>query len=165
MAVDYDGLQNLLDNFKMVQKNHEKFIREFLTEMGMRALAQTKKLTPVDTGNLRNRWELSQVFRKGDELYVVLFNPVEYASHVEDGHMQRRRFLPIQYLEDSPANAKMVASIKQKYGDDAKGVMLQDKWIPGHHMARISISKIEREIPKRYEKALQQFMKGLGAES
>ncbi len=165
MAIDYDGLQNLLNNFKTLQKNHEKFIREFLTEMGMRALAQTKKLTPVDTGNLRNRWELSQVYRKGDSLYIVLFNPVEYASFVEDGHMQRRRFLPIQYLEDSPANAKMVASIKQKYGDDAKGVMLQDKWIPGHHMARISISKIEREIPKRYEKALKQFMKGLGAGS
>lgn len=165
MAIDYDGLQNLLNNFKTLQKNHEKFIREFLTEMGMRALAQTKMLTPVDTGNLRNRWELSQVYRKDDSLYIVLFNPVEYASHVEDGHMQRRRFLPIQYLEDSPANAKMVASIKQKYGDDAKGVMLQDKWIPGHHMARISIAKIEREIPKRYEKAMKEFMKRLEARS
>ena len=163
MAMDFREFQNLLDSFKEVQKQHERFIREFLTEMGMRALAQTKKLTPVDTGNLRNSWELSQVFRRGDELYIVLFNPVEYASHVEDGHMQRRRFLPIQYLEGSPASAKMVASIKQKYGDDVKGVMLQDKWIPGHHMARISITKIEREIPKRYERALKQFMRGLGA--
>jgi hypothetical protein len=161
--MDFREFQDLLDSFKEVQKQHEAFLRKFLTEMGMRALAQTKKLTPVDTGNLRNRWELSQVYRKGDSLYIVLFNPVEYASFVEDGHMQRRRFLPIQYLEDSPANAKMVASIKQKYGDDTKGVMLQDKWIPGHHMARISISKIEREIPKRYQKALKQFMKGLGA--
>lgn len=165
MALDYSELQGLLDNFKLVQKNHEKFIRGFLTEMGMRALAQTKKLTPVDTGNLRNRWELSQVFRKGDSLYVVLFNPAEYASHVEDGHMQRRRFLPIQHLKDSPANAKMVASIKQQYGEDAKGVMLTDRWIPGHHMARISIAKIEREIPKRYEKAMKEFMRGLGAGS
>ena len=163
MSMDFREFQDLLDSFKEVQKQYEAFLRKFLTEMGMRALAQTKKLTPVDTGNLRNRWELSQVYRKDDSLYIVLFNPVEYASFVEDGHMQRRRFLPIQYLEDSPANAKMVASIKQKYGDDAKGVMLQDKWIPGHHMARISISKIEREIPKRYEKALKQFMKGLGA--
>ena len=59
----------------------------------------------------------------------------------------------------------MVASIKQKYGDDAKGVMLQDKWIPGHHMAQISIAKIEREIPKRYEKAMKEFMKRLEAGS
>jgi hypothetical protein len=161
--MDYRQFEDLLDSFKQVQKQHEAFLRKFLTEMGMRALAQTKKLTPVDTGNLRNRWELSQVYRNGDSLYIVLFNPVEYASHIEDGHRQRKRFLPIKYLEDSPANAKMVASIKQKYGDDVDGVMLQEKWIPGHHMARISIAKIEREIPKRYEKALQQFMKGLGA--
>lgn len=163
MALDYRQFKELLDNFKEVQKQYEVFLRKFLTEMGMRALAQTKKLTPVDTGNLRNRWELSQVFRNGDSLYVVLFNPAEYASHVEDGHMQHKRFLPIKYLEDSPANAKMISSLKQKYGTNVKGVMLQEKWIPGHHMARISISKIEREIPKRYEKALQQFMKRLGA--
>lgn len=163
MSMDYRQFEDLLDSFKQVQKQHEAFLRKFLTEMGMRALAQTKKLTPVDTGNLRNRWELSQVYRNGDSLYIVLFNPVEYASHIEDGHRQRKRFLPIKYLEDSPANAKMVASIKQKYGDDVDGVMLQEKWIPGHHMARISIAKIEREIPKRYEKALRQFMKGLGA--
>lgn len=162
MGVDYSGMQDLLDNFKEVQKQHEVFIRNFLTEMGMRALANTKKLTPVDTGNLRNRWELSQVFRRGDELYVVLFNPVEYASHVEDGHMQRKRFLPIEYL-DSPSSKKMVSSLKAKYGDDMKGIMLQDKWIPGYHMARIAITKIEREIPKRYEKAMKEFMKGLGA--
>jgi hypothetical protein len=161
--MDYRQFEDLLDSFKQVQKQHEAFLRKFLTEMGMRALAQTKKLTPVDTGNLRNRWELSQVYRNGDSLYIVLFNPVEYASHIEDGHRQRKRFLPIKYLVDSPANAKMVASIKQKYGDDVDGVMLQEKWIPGHHMARISIAKIEREIPKRYEKALRQFMKGLGA--
>lgn len=153
MSMDYRQFQDLLDSFKEVQKQHEAFLRKFLTEMGMRALAQTKKLTPVDTGNLRNRWELSQVYRKGDSLYIVLFNPVEYASFVEDGHMQRARFVPgsflggkFEYIEGYPM-----------------GMVLSNKWIPGHHMARISISKIEREIPKRYEKALKQFMKGLGA--
>jgi len=153
MSMDYRQFEDLLDSFKQVQKQHEAFLRKFLTEMGMRALAQTKKLTPVDTGNLRNRWELSQVYRKGDSLYIVLFNPVEYASFVEDGHMQRARFVPgsflgnkFEYIEGYPF-----------------GMVLSNKWIPGHHMVRISISKIEREIPKRYEKALQQFMKGLGA--
>lgn len=153
MSMDYRQFEDLLDSFKQVQKQYEAFLRKFLTEMGMRALAQTKKLTPVDTGNLRNRWELSQVYRKGDSLYIVLFNPVEYANFVEDGHMQRARFVPGKWV-----NNQFV------YESEAKeGMMLKDKWIPGHHMARISISKIEREIPKRYEKALQQFMKGLGA--
>ncbi len=162
MGMEFAEFEKLLNNFKQVQKQHESFIRSFLTEMGMRALANTKKLTPVDTGNLRNRWELSDVFRNGDELYVVLFNPVEYASFVEDGHMQRKRFLPIEYL-DTPGGQKMVNSLKARYGDDMKGIMLKDKWIPGYHMSRISINHIEQEIPKRYEKALKEFMKGLGA--
>jgi hypothetical protein len=161
--MDYSGFEELLKSFKAVQKQHEKFIRDFLKEMGMRTLAETKRRTPVDTGNLRNRWELSDVYRKGDTLYIVIFNPVEYASFVEDGHMQHRRFLPAKYLEESKASKKMLNSLRAKYGKDMTGIMLQEKWIPGVHMARVAITKIEREIPKRYHQALQQFMKGLGA--
>ena len=152
MSMDYSGFEELLKNFKQVQKQHEKFIRDFLKQMGMRCLAQTKKLTPVDTGNLRNRWELSEVFRRGDELYVVLFNPVEYASFVEDGHMQRNRFVPGSFLGG-----------KFEYIPGyPMGMVLSNKWIPGYHMARISITKIEREVPKRYESAFKEFMKTLG---
>lgn len=162
MSFDYSGMEELLENFKKLQKRHEQFIRDFLKEQGLRALAKTKKLTPEDTGELRNAWELSDVMRKGDELYIVLFNPKEYASFVEEGHMQHRRFLPIKYLEESPKSAKYVEWLKDYYGYDMGGVMLQEKWIPGFHMARISVTQIEKQIPARYEKALKQFMKGLG---
>ena len=162
MSLDYDELQNLLDTFKVTQKNHEAFIRKFLLGMGMRAMAQTKALTPVDTGNLRNRWELSRVMRRGDELWIVLFNSVLYASHVENGHKQHRRFLPLKYLEQSVKSRRIARSMKAQYGKDVKGIMLKEKWIPGKHMARISITKVQQEIPKRYEKALKQFMSGLG---
>lgn len=165
MGMDYSEFEELLESVKAIQKQHETFIRKFLLEMGMRCLGQTKKLTPVDTGNLRNRWELSNVFRRGDELYVVIFNPVEYASFVEDGHWQDKRFLPLKHLESGSRKSKaLVASIKAKYGTDTEGIMLKEKWIPGHHMARISIAKIERELPKRYEQAFKQFMKTLGVE-
>lgn len=152
MAFNYSEFENLLGKFENLQKQHEAFIRNFLTEMGLRALAQVKPLTPVDTGNLRERWELSQVFRTGDELYIVIFNPVLYASFVEDGHMQHKRFVPGEW---SGKSFKYIA------GHD-KGMMLTEKWIPGYHMARISITKIEWELPARYEKAFKQFIKGLG---
>ena len=163
MALDFKGFQNMLQNMKDVQTQYDDFVKKFLTEMGMRTLGQTKKLTPVDTGNLRNRWELSDVHRMGDGLYITIFNPVEYASHVEDGHMQHKRFLPIEYLQQSKGNAQYLNSLYNQYGDGIAGVMLHDKWIPGYHMARISISKIEREIPARYEKALKEFINRLGA--
>lgn len=163
MSMDYSGFEELLNNFKDVQRKHEQFIRNFLTEMGMRTLRETKKLTPVDNGDLRNRWELSDVFRRGDELYIVITNPLEYASFVEDGHKQHKRFLPIKYLEESKNSRPYLNQLRAKYGDDIEGIMLQEKWIPGVHMARIAITKIEREIPRRYERALRQFMHDLGA--
>ncbi len=135
MGLDSREFQEFVGRFKALQKKHEAFIRNFLTEMGLRALAQTKALTPVDTGNLRERWELSQVFRKGDSLYVVIFNPVTYASFVEDGHMQHKRWVPGEWA------GKRFKYIK---GHD-KGMMLTERWVPGYHMARISINKIERE--------------------
>lgn len=153
-SFDYEEFKGLTDKFKNLQKEHEAFLRSFLTEMGMRAMAQTKKLTPVDTGRLRNAWELSQVFRKGDELYIVLFNPVEYASFVEDGHMQRNRFVPGSFLGG-----------KFEYIPGYPfGMLLQNKWIPGYHMARISVTKIEQELPKRYNRAFQQFIKRMGVD-
>lgn len=158
MGFEYKEMQKLLGKYKWVEEDFNNFLISFLTEMGMRAFAQTKKLTPVDTGNLRNRWELSDVFKEGNDLYIVLFNPAEYASHVEDGHMQRKRFLPFKYLRQSPANREMLTSLKQKYGEDLKGIMLKDKWIQGHFMARISINKIHEEMPKRFEKAFNNFI-------
>ena len=150
-TLDYRGFEKLLANFKEVQKGYDQFIRSFLTEMGMRAIAQTKKLTPVDTGNLRNNWELSQVYRKGDELYVVLFNPTEYASFIEDGHMQHSRWVPGEWRGD-----------RFEYIPGAKtGMMLKEKWIPGYHMARISVTKVEFEIPRRYNVAFQKYISRL----
>ena len=78
MSMDFREFQDLLDSFKEVQKQHEVFLRKFLTEMGMRALAQTKKLTPVDTGNLETDGNQA-AHGKGDNVYIVLFNP-EYAA-------------------------------------------------------------------------------------
>lgn len=163
MSMDYSGFKQLLTNFKKVQKQHEFFIRKFLLEMGMRTLRETKKLTPVDTGNLRNRWELSDVRRVGDELHITIFNPTQYASFVEDGHWQDKRFLPIKHLETGSKKSKnLAAAIKTKYGTDTQGIMLKERWVQGYHMARISITKIEQEIPRRYSAALKQFMHSLG---
>ncbi|MDD4690003.1 MAG: HK97 gp10 family phage protein [Eubacteriales bacterium] len=152
MALDYSGMKNLAKNMNNVEKQYDSFLRHFLLLMGLRVIAQTKKLTPVRTGNLRNRWELSEVFKQGDSLVIVIYNPVEYASFVEDGHMQYRRWVPGTWQGDQfmyQAGSK-------------EGMMLRTKFVPGVHMARISITKIENEIPQRYQRALNKFLKDMG---
>lgn len=161
MPMEYSQFRELLRSMESLQRQHEAFLREFLLEMGLRLMAQTKKLTPVDNGDLRRSWELKDVMQAGNSLYIELVNPQEYASFVEDGHRQTKRFLPIEYLEQSKNSKPYLNYLYEKYGDDIPGVMLHEKWIPGHYMARISIQKIEREIPKRYKRAFAEFLKGL----
>lgn len=158
MGIDYAGFEKMLKDFKNLQKSHEIFIKAFLKEIGMRTIAQTKKLTPIDTGELRNRWEVSDVFRDGDELYIVLTNSLEYASFVEDGHMQRRRFVPGKWKGN---HFEYIKDYKPPAGKPG-GMMLKQKWIPGQHMARISIAKMEQELPARYDKAFKKFLNDLG---
>ena len=175
---DFLELEKFAKELEGFEQKHHNFLESFLLEMAMRTLAKTKKLTPVDTGNLRNKWEVSNVVRVGKELQVHIFNPEEYASHVEDGHRQRKRFLPLRYLmEGTPKSKKLGKAMVQKYGKKTatgrisrkagpnggvKGIMLKDKWIPGVHMARISISQIERELPARYNREFTRFLKSLG---
>lgn len=74
----------------------ERWIKEFLLEMAFRAERKIKKRTPVGVyddgrtgGNLRRNWQVGNVERQGNAYIVEIFNNVEYASHVEYGHMTK----------------------------------------------------------------------------
>lgn len=92
MSMDFKQFEDLNKQYKDVLKGFNKFIEDFLFEQGMRALRKTKLRTPVDTGALRNAWNLDEnVYRKGNELYVILHNPLNYASFIEYGHTKPGR--------------------------------------------------------------------------
>ncbi|WP_019123698.1 HK97 gp10 family phage protein [Brevibacillus massiliensis] len=57
----------------------ERFIRDFLMEMAMRSIRKIKKRTPVNTGELRNSWQIGQVAKKGDAYEIEIFNNTHYA--------------------------------------------------------------------------------------
>lgn len=159
---DYEQFKQLANSVKDLNKDFDTFLNDFLLREGMRCLANTKRRTPVDMGTLRNRWKLSGPFKNGNTKYVVIHNNLNYASFVEDGHMQRERFLPIKYLEKSPGGTEIVNYLKQKYGSDIKGVKLKNKWIPGKHMARIALTQTQNKMDARFEQAFVDFCKGKG---
>lgn len=161
-GMDYDGFKQLTKNFKDLAKDYDKFLDDFIVTEGNRCLANTKRRTPVDMGTLRDRWKLSGPFQRGGVKYVVIHNNLNYASFVEDGHMQHKRFLPIKYLEQSPGGAKIAASLKAQYGSDIQGIMLKHKWVKGHHMARIALTQTQNKLDSRFEKAFSDFCKGKG---
>ena len=161
-GMDYDEFKEFADSIKGLAKDYDKFLDNFLTKEGMRCLASTKRLTPVDMGALRNGWKLAGPFKRGKDRYVVIHNNLKYASFVEDGHIQNERFLPIEYLEDSTKGQMIAGSLKAKYGENIKGIKLKKKWVKGHHMARISLTRTQNKLDARFEKAFSDFCKGKG---
>ena len=86
MANDCFYFKNL-DIIGMLDDMESDFVKELqklVEKHGGILLRNTKMKTPVDTGQLRRSWELE----KGD-LYVKLYNNVEYAQFVEFGHRTR----------------------------------------------------------------------------
>lgn len=86
--VDFRELEQLAKTFKQAldERVIERFIREFLLEMAMRAMRKIKKRTPVDTGELRRNWFVGKVERRGDAYVVEIYNNTDYSSFVEFGH-------------------------------------------------------------------------------
>ena len=81
---EINGLDNFIKNINNIQSNFHSDLQNLVEKHGGILLRDTKMKTPVDTGQLRRSWELE----KGD-LYVKLYNNVEYAQFVEFGHRTR----------------------------------------------------------------------------
>ena len=88
MANDFNfqikGLDKFIISLNEMDDNFNRDLQALVEKHGGILLRNTKMKTPVDTGQLRRSWELE----KGD-LYVKLYNNVEYAQFVEFGHRTR----------------------------------------------------------------------------
>lgn len=140
MGLTSDGVIQIAENVLKMQQEFLDFLNQFLLEMGLRALAKTKKRTPVRTGFLRNSWQVSDVERDGNQLVIYLTNSAEYASYVEEGHQ----------------------AYKWSRGEDGKRVKGdKGKYVEGYHMAKISLAEINREIPPRFKQSFAKWTQRL----
>lgn len=154
-GMDYSQFKELVKSCEQLNKDYHSFISDFLGQEGMKVVAHTKRLTPVDTGALRNRWKMSGPFKRGDSRYIVIHNNLEYASFVEDGHK----------VVNNSGNVRVKVGRGKKMkvktlhlGDMAKG----EKWIKGHHMARIALTRAENNLEAHFNTAFKKFCKDRG---
>ena len=71
------GIDNFLKDINNIQNNFHGDLQRLIEKHGGILLRNTKKLTPVDTGQLIRSWQLE----KGD-LYVKIFNNTEYGLSI-----------------------------------------------------------------------------------
>ena len=82
------GIDSFIKNIDNIQNNFYEDLENLIKKHGVYLFTNTKKRTPVDTGQLRRSWQLK--YKKGD-LYIRLYNNTEYGLYVEYGHRIRGR--------------------------------------------------------------------------
>ena len=71
------GIDSFIKNIDNIQNNFYEDLENLIKKYGVYLFANTKKLTPVDTGQLIRSWQLE----KGD-LSIRLYNNTEYGLNI-----------------------------------------------------------------------------------
>ncbi|MBM7550518.1 HK97 gp10 family phage protein [Peptoniphilus gorbachii] len=86
MKVDTKVLKDYRNSLGKFKRVTDEIFLEATYEVATRVFQATVKNTPVDTGFLRESWNIDDVKKKGSVYEIEISNDVEYASYVEYGH-------------------------------------------------------------------------------
>jgi len=149
---DFRELEKFFQNFNDAYSDFDDFLRKFLLEMALRAVADIKGNTPEDTGALRNSWgvgnqalqtgrtkeqapsafeqaaTIESVVVDGDSLQITIFDLMDYASFVEFGHRFR-----------------------------------DGRWNEGRLMMTVGIDEIQKQMPLRFNRDFKAYLRSKGA--
>ena len=147
--IKYDGIKNILNQMESLQVKTREITMKCCHRLALRAVSIAKKGTPVMDGDLRKSWAASKPVMNGNVASCEMTNNMDYASWVEDGHRQVKRWVPGFWMGN-----------RFIYNEDGKtGMMLKPKWIPGFHMGRRAINNIEANAQKYVKNDLDVIMK------
>ena len=111
------GIDNFIKNIDNIQNNFYEDLENLIKKHGVYLFTNTKKRTPVDTGQLRRSWQLK--YKKGD-LYIRLYNNTEYGIYVEYGHRTRGGK---SYIEGAYMLKKTFEKTEKKFIEDLEKLL------------------------------------------
>jgi hypothetical protein len=85
MGFEYGDMRLFKQNLIELNKKSHEIHMKVASRIAQLAIRKVKKMTPVDSGDLRNNWKF-YVLKKGDSYYIHIYNQLEYASFIENGH-------------------------------------------------------------------------------
>ena len=118
VRVDTQELRQFKEKLESI--NTDSLLKEIAADLAARLLRKVKKRTPVDTGELRRNWQVSNIRLFERFCVVEIYNSTEYAEYVEFGHRQT----PGRYVP-------------------AIGKRLKKAWVPGKFMLTLSTKELE----------------------
>ena len=159
---------------KKVEAVHRQLAQEMVTiskQLGVKFRDEAAVRTPVDMGDLREKWAVMPVEKKEDKYIISITNPAEYAAYVEFGYMQR----PGMILKMKEVKGKLrfikFLGYSAKYGlGDPKGkakpdedgnivIITRKRFIKGRFMAREALEDMKKKHWPRAKKYLLTKMK------
>jgi HK97 gp10 family phage protein len=84
ITIDIKNIDKVLNDFKALDKNIAKGVKDVVNESALNIQSEAKKLAPVNFGNLRNSIYLKEFAENGGFVYSVGAG-VKYAPYVEFG--------------------------------------------------------------------------------
>lgn len=115
MGLDMNDFVKYVNSFKDMQAEFDEFLKNWITKQGNIVLIDTKANTPVDTGNLRNSWNLGNYQRQGNKAQIGINNSAEYASFIEYGTPRRPNW---KWADGAKMMTKAVYKQSEKMPDD-----------------------------------------------
>ena len=85
MGFEFSEVANLKANLIELNKMSHAIHLKVAKRIAQLAIRKVKKMTPVDSGDLRNNWKY-HIVKKGDTYTILIYNQLNYASWVENGH-------------------------------------------------------------------------------
>ena len=149
------GFELLLISVENLQKQTNEITMKCCHRLALRAVGMAKKGTPVMDGDLKKAWATTKPVMNGNVATCEMTNNMYYASWVEDGHRQIRRWVPGTWVGD-----------RFRYDSYSyEGMMLKPKWIPGFHMGRRAIANIEANAQTYLRNDLNTLMRQVAAKA
>lgn len=136
-SCDFHELRDLNERIKAAASEPEmdKFYTELLDKMMNGLLADVKELTSVDRGHLRRHWFITKAKRSGKVYHADIYNNIEYAPYVENGHRQEvGRYVP------------------------AIGKRLVRSFVEGKHMLRNGMFDLQKAAPDIIKTKSEEFL-------
>lgn len=134
--VDFEELKKFHAACEKLGKKTDELYIEALQKAGNLALEYLRKNTSRVTGRLGDAWQVSKVLKYGNRFYIIISNPVEYASFYEYGHFQEvGRFVP------------------------AIGKRLKRGWVPGRFVLKKAIKFTKNELQSILQETLDEKLK------
>ena len=134
VRVDTQELRQFKEKLESI--NTDSLLKEIAADLAARLLRKVKKRTPVDTGELRRNWQVSNIRLFERFCVVEIYNSTEYAEYVEFGHRQT----PGRYVP-------------------AIGKRLKKAWVPGKFMPTLSAKELENMKDRIVRRKVEEWLK------